>query len=98
MEWTETIVTAVLSKTSSMTVDGSIHQEISAVDKSPVVMTPTFEEGGACVRSHHVFADGRTTQVISRYVLDGGATYMVHNQIFIEGELKAEARSYFKRS
>jgi len=96
-EWVETIITAVMSKTSTMTIDGSVHQEISPVDKTAVAMTPFYADDGACVRSRHVFADGQMVQVISRYVIDDGATYMVHNQLLVQDEVKAEAKSYFAR-
>ena len=86
-----------MSKTSSRTIDGSIHQELSPVDKSAIAVTTQYDEGGSCVRSHTAYADGRMTQVISRYLLDGGSTYMVHNQILLDGALQAEAKSYFSR-
>ena len=96
-EWTETIITAVLSKTSNFTINGSAHQEISPIDKSTIIMTPTYEEHWTSVRTHHAFADGKTTQVLSRYLSEGGATYEVRNQIFVDKVLQVEARSYFKR-
>ena len=61
-------------------------------------MTPTFEENFTSVKTHHVFADGNTTQVLSRYLLDDGATYLVRNRIFVHEALQVEANAYFKRS
>ena len=50
---------------------------MSPVDKSAMLVTTTYEESGTCVRSVSKFSDGHMTQVISRYIVDNGQTYMV---------------------
>merc|ERR1719469_801206 len=72
LEWTETTITSVITKTTTMMLDDSPCQEMSPVDKTMVQMTSHYDEDGACVATRSVYSDGAKSQEIRRYILEDG--------------------------
>lgn len=97
LEWTETIITKILTKTHSMLLDGSTHQETSPVDKSTLIVTSQYEEGGTCVLTTTKFADGVRVQLCQRYLVDEDKTYMVVNTLKLANGREIKTKSYFNR-
>ena len=97
LEWTETIITKLLTKTNALLLDGSSHQETSPVDRSPLVLSSQYEEGGKCVVTRTKFADGFRTQLCQRYLVDNGNTYMIVNTLNLADGRQIKARLYFDK-
>lgn len=97
LAWTETTITAVITKTTSFSLGGSPYQEISPVDKSVIRMSTQYEEDGQCVTTQAIYPGGSKTQEIRRYLIEDGATYYIMNKLKVGSGKVIESASYFEK-
>merc|ERR1712110_1020711 len=81
LEWTETMVTPVMTKTVTMSLTGSPYIETSPVDKATLTMISQYEEDDQSVVTRSKSSDGVKSQVCRRYLIEGGRTYQTINTL-----------------
>ncbi|GMH69037.1 hypothetical protein TrLO_g10649 [Triparma laevis f. longispina] len=96
LQWTETIVAPMITKTMKMNLDGTPAMEVSPVDKSTIKNVTTVTHDGKKVISVNTYPDATKSQVISRELVEEGSKYVVVNRLSM-GDKVIETTSRFNR-
>jgi hypothetical protein len=95
LDWTETIITKVMTKTMHIHLDGTPTVEISPVDKSQVTGVTQMEKGGKCV-TRNSYAGSEKSQLITR-VLEENGDYAVINCLTLDDGKVIETKSVYNK-
>jgi len=92
------MVTPVVAKTVTMTLDNTPHTEMSPVDKTSLLLMSIFEEDGKCVVTRSTCSDGSKSQVVRRYVIEDGKVYYTINTLTMKDGSAIITHNYFDRT